>query len=472
MTVVFANNAAGELALALAGVDGSCNLVPGQGVRFPAPDPGNYAVVTLQYGSTFEIAHLTARSGDVLTLTRGQDGTIAENFPIGATVEMRVTKGLLEAFRQSGDAFADEIILEADSPFVTLKKTAGNAAGVQTYVGANLRWRMELGNATGEGGGNAGSDFVLLRYADNGTQLGAPLVFTRNTPEINLRGSVTVNNYADNGGNGNATLQLTKEASGKVAQIAGYTNGLARWGIELGNSAAESGTSTGSDFALNYYKNDGTYLATAFSIARANGKIYVGTDITSSGYYFQEAGNDTGFYSGGDGVAAWKINGVYKGNFNATGMVLTGGHINMHEASVTPATYRTVHCNGGAIGFLRSQVAAVSPNGWIAYGTDEGNWTVTGNVIALSDQRLKANVRAIDDALDLVMRLRGVRYERKDQDYRPGIGVIAQEVQSVVPEVVRQSGDFLGVNHDGLVGVLIEAVKTLAARVEQLEARS
>jgi hypothetical protein len=71
--------------------------------------------------------------------------------------------------------------------------------------------------------------------------------------------------------------------------------------------------------------------------------------------------------------------------------------------------------------------------------------------------------------LALVEKMRGVRYERIE-DGKAGVGVIAQEMQEVVPEVVLE-GDNLSVAYGNLVGVLIEAVKELSARVKELEAK-
>jgi hypothetical protein len=98
-----------------------------------------------------------------------------------------------------------------------------------------------------------------------------------------------------------------------------------------------------------------------------------------------------------------------------------------------------------------------------------GNLTATGNVTAYSDARLKKNVSTIDNALALVEKMRGVRYERIE-DGKAGVGVIAQEMQEVVPEVVHE-GENLSVAYGNLVGVLIEAVKELSARVKELEAK-
>jgi len=95
-----------------------------------------------------------------------------------------------------------------------------------------------------------------------------------------------------------------------------------------------------------------------------------------------------------------------------------------------------------------------------------GDIVATGNISAYSDERLKSEVETINNALDLVQNLRGVRYIKND---KRGVGVIAQEVQKVVPEVVDEGEEYLSVAYGNLVGVLIEAVKELKAEVDELK---
>jgi hypothetical protein len=90
-----------------------------------------------------------------------------------------------------------------------------------------------------------------------------------------------------------------------------------------------------------------------------------------------------------------------------------------------------------------------------------------------SDARLKENVQTLNNAVDVVNRLRGVSYIR---DGKPEIGLIAQEVENVLPEVVGESGEYKTVSYANIVGLLIEAIKEqqktikeLTTRVENLE---
>lgn len=107
----------------------------------------------------------------------------------------------------------------------------------------------------------------------------------------------------------------------------------------------------------------------------------------------------------------------------------------------------------------------------VKWNISSGDFTAAGNVTAYSDVRLKSDISTIEAAVDLVQKMRGVRYTRRSDGMR-NVGVIAQEMQKVLPEVVlnNESGK-LSVAYGNLTAVLIEAVKELAARVEELEAR-
>ena len=100
-----------------------------------------------------------------------------------------------------------------------------------------------------------------------------------------------------------------------------------------------------------------------------------------------------------------------------------------------------------------------------------GAATFNDNVTAYSDERLKDNIETIENGLDKVEQLRGVTYTR---DEKESIGVIAQEVEKILPEIVLTADDEMGtksVDYSRLTAVLIEAVKELSARVKELEGK-
>lgn len=94
---------------------------------------------------------------------------------------------------------------------------------------------------------------------------------------------------------------------------------------------------------------------------------------------------------------------------------------------------------------------------------------------SVSDERLKENIRAIDGALEMVLDLRGVRYEWRDTERfgtKTEVGFVAQEVEEVLPEVVRDTGEYLSVNTKNVVAVVVEAMKELYREVETYFART
>jgi hypothetical protein len=94
-----------------------------------------------------------------------------------------------------------------------------------------------------------------------------------------------------------------------------------------------------------------------------------------------------------------------------------------------------------------------------------------GNVTAYSDVRKKKDITTIENALDMVCRMRGVRFRRIDTD-QVGVGVIAQEMLEVLPEVVQQgigNDDTMSVAYGNIVGVLIEAIKEQQAHINNMQ---
>lgn len=103
--------------------------------------------------------------------------------------------------------------------------------------------------------------------------------------------------------------------------------------------------------------------------------------------------------------------------------------------------------------------------------TTTGQFTAANNVTAYSDARLKEDIKPISAALAKVMDMRGVTFSYKDTGNR-GAGVVAQEVQQILPEVVYEDDSgYLHVAYGNMVSVLIEAIKEMAIRIEALEKR-
>ena len=110
--------------------------------------------------------------------------------------------------------------------------------------------------------------------------------------------------------------------------------------------------------------------------------------------------------------------------------------------------------------------AAIAEKAALSGATFTGGVTAP-NFVSSSDARLKSDIVTIAGALDLVCAMRGVRFTMNG---RRQLGVVAQEVIDVLPELVREDENgMLSVAYGNITGLLIEAVKELSAKVARLE---
>jgi hypothetical protein len=116
--------------------------------------------------------------------------------------------------------------------------------------------------------------------------------------------------------------------------------------------------------------------------------------------------------------------------------------------------------SGGAVTLAHSGSTKLSTSS--AGVSVTGAITASGDITAFSDERLKSNIETIDNALDKVMNMRGVSFTKQAEKK---IGVIAQEVEKVLPEVVSD-GEYKSVAYGNMVGVLIEAIKELKSQLD------
>jgi hypothetical protein len=91
------------------------------------------------------------------------------------------------------------------------------------------------------------------------------------------------------------------------------------------------------------------------------------------------------------------------------------------------------------------------------------------NVNTTSDRNLKENIRPVEGASELVSKLEGVHFTWKSNGQET-VGVIAQQIEEHLPQLVQNGEDYKSVNYNGLIGVLIEAVKEQGAQIAALQA--
>jgi len=102
-----------------------------------------------------------------------------------------------------------------------------------------------------------------------------------------------------------------------------------------------------------------------------------------------------------------------------------------------------------------------------------GAATFNNDVTAFSDKRLKTDIKPITNSLDKVMQMQGVYYKRNDvEDAREQVGVLAQDMEAILPEVVLTADDEIqtkSVDYGKITSVLIEAIKELKAEINELK---
>jgi len=141
------------------------------------------------------------------------------------------------------------------------------------------------------------------------------------------------------------------------------------------------------------------------------------------------------------------------------GSASTGGYSG-HPGNITLAP------TGGKVGVGTSTPTA-------AFEVGIGHSTLADSWITRSSRRFKTNIQPLAGALEKIEQLQGVSYERK-ADGKHEIGVVAEDVDQVVPELVArdpETKEVQGVDYSRLSALLIEAVKTQQAEIQELKAQ-
>jgi len=253
-----------------------------------------------------------------------------------------------------------------------------------------------------------------------------------NTNQLTNGANFATTSYVDSAVAGKDNTDEITEGSTNLY----FTNARARGAVSV--------TDAGGDGSLSYNSTTGviTYTGPSASEVRAHFSASTGITITN-------------------GAIATTI--TQYTDALARGAVSAGTGISYN--STTGVITNSLSTSGGSIG------GAIAVSGAI---------TATGEITAyFSDLRLKTNIVPIEDALDKVEAINGVTFDPNDAalalgiDDRHQMGVIAQEVEAVAPELVCDSA-FAGyktVRYDKLTALLIEAVKELSAKVKTLEAQ-
>ena len=335
----------------------------------------------------------------------------------------------------------------ADKLFNNQNRTHSSITNFNTSMTAGVHY---LQQGTNGPTGTSSHQFYGMKFGlgseySAGTQYSAQMYFPR---------------AAQGGGNGLYFRDMENGSWGSWRQVDAGT---------VGTLALKPGASaTGANQIIRSHSNNYIYHGGWIEIA-ANG-IY---SASTNGAHFRP--NQTTSY------ATWATSGA-RGGYD--GILFDGGGDTavMFDGSGNGGFYRQAssrwynyhHVANACTGFNSSTTSssyAIYVNGAIY---------ASGDIVGSSDERLKTEIKTIPNALDKVLKLRGVTYKWKDTTEggtcvnnitETRMGVIAQEIVEVLPEVVThdKENDRYGVSYGHLTGVLIEAVKELKQEVNELK---
>jgi putative lipoic acid-binding regulatory protein len=141
-----------------------------------------------------------------------------------------------------------------------------------------------------------------------------------------------------------------------------------------------------------------------------------------------------------------------------------GDYVSIHGTN--DADCLKLHTDGTIETASGYQLKLKSGNGNV-YVND--NLDVNGNVNSSSDIKLKTNIKTLTNSLNKVLQMRGVEYDRIDMDNKHQIGVIAQEVEEIIPELVSESDGIKNVSYGNITALLIEAIKEQQDQINTLK---
>lgn len=318
---------------------------------------------------------------------------------------------------------------------------------------------------------------ILIGNNTTGSLDKTTLTQGQNITVSNGAGSITIaaantNLSWTNGNTAGPTLNSSTGSGSAIPSANGTNSGIITTGAQTfagaktfsgGITATVTGNITGSAATA----NSATTATSATTAATASAVAWTGVSgkpTTVSGFGITDAVALTGAQT----ITSTKS---FRSDLGATSGALTSGGVLEVSCTGGNSAFMTFHRNDSYAVNMGLDSDNVFRIGGVSATANRlqmdmtGNLTMAGNVAAFSDERLKTNVRTVDNALDKVSQMRGVYFDKDDV---ASVGVIAQEMEKVLPEVVFD-GEYKSVAYGNIVGVLIEAIKELKAEVEELK---
>jgi hypothetical protein len=287
--------------------------------------------------------------------------------------------------------------------------------------------------------------------------------------------------FQGTGSNAIQTTNATASGTSSTAMGVGTTASGNFGSTAMGENTTASGTSS---TAMGIQTRAIGELSTAmggYTTASGYNSTAMGRQTSASGYYSTAMGEGTtaigsvstamgrrttasGSRSTAMGISttASDYGSLVIGQYNSSGSTVTSNATSFDTANTAFVI------GNGVDGSTRSDAFKVMFNGDATLSND---LTVEGDIVISSDARLKANIVSLGATLARLLLIDGKTYTMK-KDGKQKIGVLAQDIQKVFPELVSTDDrDMLAVNYQGLVPVLINALKEQDGKMKEQEKR-
>jgi len=285
-------------------------------------------------------------------------------------------------------------------------------------------------------------------------------------------------------GEGSTAMGKHTTASGESSTAMGkHTTASGYFSTASGENSTASGRSSTASGA--HSTASGKYSTAMGNNTTASGKysLATGNNTTASGKYSLSTGNNT--TASGEHSTAGGYMSTASGNYSTAMGYET---IASDHGSLVIGQYNealsSVTSNGSATAYNANNTAFVIGNGtsfnkksdafkvlFNGDATVSNNLTVTGDIHVSSDARLKANIVSLGSTLAKLLLIDGKTFTMK-KNGKQKIGVLAQNIQEVFPELVsKDDNKMLAVNYQGLVPVLINALKEQDAKMKKQDAK-
>ena len=320
-------------------------------------------------------------------------------------------------------------------------------------IGFSMNAQMSDGSA---GTSATGIYSVAMGYqtsasGDFSTAMGSLTIASGNSSTSMGASTEASGNYSTAMGAQTFAIGYASTAMGQETYAVGYAStAMGQYTGTSGDASTAMGAQT---FAIGYASTamgSSTEASGDASTAMGSGTAASGDNSTAMGVLTEASGNSS--TAMGAGTTASDYGSLVIGRSNLLGSTVT-------NSATEFSTDNTAFVIGNGTFNNRSDALTV---------LFDGTTTIAGDLSINSDARLKANIISLGSTLAKLLQIDGKSYTmKKDENKKQKIGVLAQDIEKVFPELVSESNGIKSVNYQGLIPVLINALKEQDAKMNE-----